>query len=250
MSEMIRHHEQDLSTFRRMASTAGSTEVRQLAGTGASAIQQHLTLAQQVGSRVGVASTAGRVGGVPTPAPVPTPSGDQARRTTTTDGANTENRDGQNDDERASLGGADRAFVNDVLRDHLMHIRLANRAEREGSEQVKDLAGRIERTFTTWSDRWEDFADSSDTEVSSKLSAHNREKLQRLEKATEKNEFDRAYADLVAEHLELMVQNFQNVGQRTQSPAVRRLAQDELPALRDLRSRAQRLDHEESSDKK
>jgi hypothetical protein len=54
----------------------------------------------------------------------------------------------------------------------------------------------------------------------------------------------------VAEHLELMVQNFQNVGQRTQSPAVRGLAQDELPALRDLRSRAQRLDQEESSEKK
>jgi putative membrane protein len=253
MTEMIRHHEQDLSTFRRMASSASSSEVRQLASTGASTIQQHLALAQQVGNRVGVSSTAGRVGGVPTPVPTPS-SDDRARRTTpgdgaNADGANAEDRDDRNDDrasdERASLSGADRAFVNDVLRDHLMHIRLADRAERQGSEQTQDLAERIEKAFTKWSDRWEDLADRRDTEVSSKLSAHNREKLERLEKAKEGKEFDRAYADLVADHLELMVQNFQDAGQRTQTPAVRRLAQDELPMLRDLRSRAERLDREQ-----
>jgi len=233
MSEMIREHEQDLAALQRMATSARSSEVRQLSSTGASTVREHLTLAQQVGSQVGVSSTAGRVGGV------------------TNDGNNAENRDDHdaNNNERASLGAADRAFVDNVLRDHLMHIRLAKQAQHQGSDEVKDLAERIEKDFTKWSERWENFADKRDAEVSSKLQPHNKEKLDRLNKAKDREEFDRAYADLVADHLELMVQDFQAAGERTQTPAVQRLAKDELPVIRDLHSRAQRLDREESSDK-
>jgi len=233
MSEMIREHEQDLAALQRMATSARSSEVRQLSSTGASTVREHLTLAQQIGSQVGVSSTAGRVGGV------------------TNDGNNAENRDDHdaNHNERASLGAADRAFVDNVLRDHLMHIRLAKQAQHQGSDEVKDLAERVEKEFTKWSERWENFADKRDAEVSSKLQPHNKEKLDRLKKAKDREEFDRAYADLVADHLELMVQDFQAAGERTQTPAVQRLAKDELPVIRDLHSRAQRLDREESSDK-
>jgi putative membrane protein len=243
MSENIREHEQDLAAFERMATSARSAEVRKLSSTGASTVREHLTLAQQVGSQVGVSSTAGRVGGVPTPAP-----------TTTTDdrtnAKNGEDHHNANNNERASLGAADRAFVDNVLRDHLMHIRLAKQAQHQGSDEVKDLAERIDKHFTKWSERWENFADKRDAEVSSKLQPHNKEKLDRLNKAKDREEFDRAYADLVADHLELMVQDFQAAGERTQTPAVQRLAKDELPVIRDLHSRAQRLDREESSDKK
>ncbi len=243
MSENIREHEQDLAALERMATSARWAEVRKLSSTGASTVREHLTLAQQVGKQVGVSSTAGRVGGVPTPAP-----------TTTTDdrtnAKNGEDHNNANNNEHASLGAADRAFVDNVLRDHLMHIRLAKQAQHQGSDQVKDLAERIEKDFTKWSERWESFADKRDAEVSSKLQPHNKEKLDRLNKAKDREEFDRAYADLVADHLELMVQDFQAAGQRTQTPAVQRLAKDELPVIRDLHSRAQRLDREESSDKK
>ena len=250
MSEMIREHEQDLAAFQRMTNSARSSEVRQLSSTGASTVREHLTSAQQVGSQVGVSSTAGRVGGVPTPVPTTT-TDDRTRRTTTNDG-NTENPDNHNDNnnESASLGAADRAFVDNVLRDHLMHIRLAKQAQHQRSDEVKDLAERVEKEFTKWSERWENFADKRDAEVSSKLQPHNKEKLDRLNKAKDRKEFDRAYADLVADHLELMVQDFQAAGERTQTPAVQRLAKDELPVIRDLHSRAQRLDREEGSDKK
>ena len=104
MSENIREHEQDLAAFERMATSARSAEVRKLSSTGASTVREHLTLAQQVGSQVGVSSTAGRVGGVPTPAP-----------TTTTDdrtnAKNGEDHNNANNNEHASLGAADRAFV-------------------------------------------------------------------------------------------------------------------------------------------
>jgi putative membrane protein len=246
MSEMIREHEQDLAAFQRMASSASSSEVRQLASSGASTIREHLVSAQQVGSRVGVSSTAGRAGGVPTPVPAPS-SDDHARRTTTDDHNKSENRDNRTDNERAALGGADRAFVDNVLSDHLMHLRLAKRAE-HGSEReaVRGLAERIDKDFTTWSERWERFADRHEAEANSHLTRHNREKLQRLEKASDRNEFDRAYADVVADHLELMTQDFRDTRQKTQTPEIRRLIDDELPVIRDLLTRARQVDAKES----
>ena len=243
MSEMIREHEQDLAAFQQMSNSARSSEVRQLASSGASTIRVHLTSAQQVGSRVGVSSTAGRAGGVPTP--VPAPSSDD--RTTTDDHSKAENHDNGKDNERPALGGADRAFVDNVLSDHLMHIRLAKRAERESErDAIRGLAERIDKDFTKWSERWEKFADRHEAEVNSHLTRHNREKLQRLEKASDRNEFDRAYADIVADHLEAMAQDFQDTRQKTQTPEIRRLIDDELPVIRDLLTRARQVDAKES----
>jgi putative membrane protein len=245
MSEMIREHEQDLAAFQQMANSAGSSEVRQLASSGASTIREHLASAQQVGSRVGVSSTAGRAGGVP---PVPAPSSDdRARRTTTDDRNNAENGDNRSDNELPTLGGADRTFVDNVLSDHLMHIRLAKRAERESErEAIRGLAERIDKDFTRWSERWEKFADRREAEVNSHLTRHNREKLQRLEKASDRNELDRAYADIVADHLEVMAQDFRDTRQKTQTPEIRRLIDDELPVIRDLLTRARQVDAKES----
>ncbi len=237
MSDMIREHEQDLAAFQQMANSASSSQVRQLASSGASTIREHLASAQQVGSRVGVSSTAGRAGGVPTPVPAPSPD----------DRTNAENRDNRNDNERAALGGADRSFVDNVLSDHLMHIRLAKRAERESErDAIRGLAERIDKDFTKWSERWERFADRREAEVNSHLTRHNREKLQRLEKASDRNEFDRAYADIVADHLELMAQDFRDTRQKTQTPEIRRLIDDELPVIRDLLTRARQVDAKES----
>ena len=250
MSEMIREHEQDLAAFQRMATSARSSEVRQLASSGASTIREHLTSAQQVGSRVGVSSTAGRAGGVPAPVPAPS-SDDRARRTTTEDRTDADNRDNREDKERAALGGADRTFVDNVLSDHLMHIRLAKRAERESErDAIRGLAERIDDDFTKWSERWEKFADRRQAEVNSQLTRHNREKLQRLEKASDRNEVDRAYADIVADHLEWMVQDFRDTRQKTQTAEIRRLIDEELPVIRDLLARARQVDAKESQREK
>jgi predicted outer membrane protein len=82
--------------------------------------------------------------------------------------------------------------------------------------------------------------------VNSHLTRHNREKLGRLDKASDRNEFDRAYADVVADHLELMAQDFRDTRQKTQTPELRRLIDDELPVIRDLLTRARQVDAKES----
>jgi putative membrane protein len=248
MSEAIRQHEQDLAAFQRMGTSARSTEVRELANSGASTIRDHLALARQVGGRVGVSSTAGRVGGVPSP--VPAPSEDRTRRTTN-DHANGEDRDARTDNERPPLGRADRNFVDNALSDHLLHLRLANRAQRESeSDAVRELADRIEKEFTHWSKRWEGFADRRDADLTPHLERFDRSKFERLEKASDRETFDRAYADVVAHHLGVMAQDFRDARQKTETATIRRLAEEELPVIRDLLSRAQRLDRQEESDKK
>ena len=264
MTEMIRHHEQDLAAFQRMSTSASSAEVRQLAGSGASTIRQHLELARQVGTRVGIASTAGRVGGVPTPAPTTTPApvpvpstdttDDRQRRTTvgrTPAAADTDDRDDRDDrDGPRALRGEDRAFVQNVLSDHLMHVRLARRAKRETNDsETRRLAESIEKDFGNWAQRWERFADRRDAEVNSRLERHNREKLERLDKAADRKQFDRAYAAIVADHLESMVDDFRDEADEDRPGAVRRLIQDELPVLREHLARARRLERQENDKK-
>ena len=242
MAETIRHHEQDRAAFQRMAASARSPEVRQLASSGVATIRGHLALAQQVGSRVGVSTTAGRSGGVTSP--VPTPS-DDARRRTGGGRATGSERDDRNDrDDRPPLSADDRTFVEAVLSDHLMHIRLAKRAQREAtSEETRRLAEGIEKDFTRWAERWEKFADRRDANVTSHLERQHREKLERLEKASERKDFDRAYAAIVAEHLESVVRDFREEGQEKRSAAVvRRLVESELPVIREYLTRARRLE--------
>jgi putative membrane protein len=134
IGESIRDHEQALSDFQRMGTSARSPEVRQLAAGGVPVIQEHLALARQVGSRVGVATTAGRVGGVtpvPAPTPAPVPSNEDRRR------ADTERT------VRGPLRAEDRAFVNELLGDHLLQIRLARRAQREAKRGETTASTRL-----------------------------------------------------------------------------------------------------------
>ena len=237
MAEMIRRHEQDLDAFEQMETSARSPEVRQLAKSGVSTIREHLALAQQVGRRVSVSTTVARTGGVTVPVPAPS---DDARRRTAADGANRDERKDRGD--RRTLRAEDRAFVEGVLGDHLMHIRLAKRAQREAKRgDTRRLAERIEKELTNWAERWENFADRRDANVTSHLERQHRKKLERLDKASERN-FDHAYAAIVAEHLESLVDDFREERLEKRPGAVGRLAKEELPVLRDLLERARRLE--------
>jgi putative membrane protein len=253
MAEMIRHHEQDLAAFQRMGASARSPEVRQLANSGVATIREHLGLAQQVGSRVGISTTAGRVGGVTVPTPAPS---DDARRRTTADRTGRDEGDDRNDgNDRPPLPAEERAFVQDVLSDHRMHIRLAKRAQREaGRDETRELAERIEKDFTRWEERWQSLADRRDLQVPSRLERADRQKIERLEGASERG-FDRTYVTMLANHLESVVQKLRKEREEARSAVVRRLVDDELPVIREHLARARRLQEQaderaEASDRK
>jgi putative membrane protein len=239
MTEMIRDHEQDLAVYQRMGASARSPEVRQLANSGVSTIREHLALARQVGSRVGVSTTAGRAGGVTTPE---TPPSDDARRRTTVGGETRDERDDRDDrNDRGALRAEDRAFIDNVLQDHLMHIRLAERAKRQARrDETRQLAERIEHDFELWQDAWEDLAARHDLKPPSHLGRLHGQKIDRLARASRGN-VDRTYAAIVAEHLASVVPYFQKEGQSVRPAGARRLVDAELPVIQDLLARARAL---------
>ena len=251
MIEMIRDHEQDLSEFQRLRSSARDPEIRDLAASGASTIEQHLTLARQVGSRVGVATTAGRVGTTnPYPSPYPAPnSTDNAHRTTTT-GAVANEANGHNDHNPPPLSKEDRAFVDNVLDDHLLHARLARVVQRDARlDETKDLAKRVETEMTHWGKRWSNFADRHDADVTTHLDQNDRDKIERIQNAKEKN-VDHAYAQIVSNHLKQMVDRFRHERWDERRDAVGVTAQEEIPVLDDLLHRARTLERHTEADQK
>ena len=251
MIEMIRDHEQDLSEFQRLRSSARDPEIRDLAASGASTIEEHLTLARQVVSRVGVATTAGRVGTTnPYPSPYPAPnSTDNARRTTTT-GAVANEANGHNDHNAPPLSKEDRAFVDNVLDDHLLHIRLARVVQRDArQDETKELAKRVENEMTQWAKRWNQFADRHDANVSEHLTEQDRNKIARIQDAKEKN-VDRAYAQILSNHLKQMVDRFRHERWDERRDAAGLAAQKEIPVLEDLLQRARTLERHTDADKK
>jgi putative membrane protein len=231
MNAMIRQHENDLATFQRLSSSAQSSDVRQLANNGLSTIQQHLMLARQVGSRVGVSTTAGRVGDV-TPLPAPQPSNeDRARRPV-------------NRNEIGTLSSEDRQFVETVVGAHLLEIQLAERARRQArSDEIQRLAEQLDEDFTEWRERWEKVADRHNVDVPSHLGPLRRERLEKLEDASER-EFDRTYAELVADHLKHVLPYYEKEGRDLRNNGLRRLVDEELPLIREHLARARQLERQ------
>ena len=219
MAEMMRDHEDNVFVFNRMAQSAGSFEVRQLASAGAPMLREHLALSREVGGRVGVSSTAGRAGGVP-PAPTPSDS-DRTRRRTEAD-------------EPGTLSAEDRAFVQNVLQDHLMHIQLAQLARREAKRgETRQLADNMENEFSGWQQRWVSIAQRYQIQPPKNLGPDHRKKVERLEDASKGN-VDRTYTEIAAEHLESVVPYFEKEGQAVRSAAVRELVNEELPVIRQI----------------
>jgi putative membrane protein len=236
MTSMIQNHERDVATLQRVQQSAQSSQVRQLAGYGLPPVQEHLATARELGRRIGVSTVAA----LP---PSRTPTRSDTVRTTSEDRTKPR-RDG---DTRGNLSSEDGYFVREVLQDHVMEIRMAERARREArSEGMRDFAEELAKDFKDWQERWETVASRNGLEWKGNLGRLHRQKVDALEKADD-NDFDRVYAAIVIENLESIVPYFQKEGKAVRSAAVRRLVEDELPVIRDYLARARRLQQQESA---
>ena len=197
-----------------------------------------------------MATTAGRVGTTnpsPYPAPYPAPnSTGNARRTTTTGaGANEGNEHNVHE-----LSKEDRNFVDNVLDDHLLHIRLARVVQRDARlDETKNLAKRVENEMTQWAKRWNQFADRHDADVTEHLTEQDRNKIERIRDAKEKN-VDRAYAQILSNHLKQMVDRFRAERWDERRDAAGLAAQKEIPVLEDLLKQARTLERHTEADQK
>jgi putative membrane protein len=228
MTEAIRHHEQDLVRLQQMATSAPSPEVRRLATAGQTTVREHLSLARQVGSGVGVATVA---------------TGDAERDRRDTSVASRRDRDDRDDRNR----GADRAFMTRLLNDHLLQVRLGRRAEREAkSDETRRFAGRLAADFAWWQERWTEVASRHEVRTSSTLDRQDAQKVERLERASGQ-QVDRVYATIVADELESLVAELRDQRQADRSEAVQRVVDNELPVMREHLARARKLQAQASA---
>jgi putative membrane protein len=233
MATMIRDHQLDAEAFRSRGASAHSAQVRQLAASGLTTIEQHLSMAQQVGSTVG-ASTAVAV--VPqTPQPTDT------------------SQNGKVAPQRVKGGSgevkADKQFIQEVAAGNMMEIRLGQMAQQKATgSDVRRLADRLVTDFTRWQDRWTGMASRNGMpSFQPGMGDLHRQKVERLQKAS-KAQFDRVYVRTVIENLESMVPYFQKEGRSARSAPVRNLVEDELPTLQQHLAMAKRIGEQVSAD--
>ena len=243
MTTMIQDHQHDADAFRSQGLSAHSAEVRQLAATGLTTIQQHLSMAQQVGSTVGATPVA-----VLPQAPQPTATSQpQAPQPTAT------SQNGQVAPQPVKGGSADvkadRKFIQEVGAGNMMEIRLGQLAQQKATgSDARRLADRLVADFTRWQDRWTGMASRNGMPFKPGMGDLHREKVERLQKAS-KAQFDRVYVRTVIENLESMLPYFQKEGRAARSAPVRNLVEEELPALQQNLAMAKRIGEQVHADR-
>jgi len=214
MSLMIRGHQRDVSNFQTQGQSAQSSQVRTLATNALPVLQQHLSLALQVGSQVGVDSTTNYAGG--------------------NGGAN--QGGGGNGNVRA-----DAEFIRDVGADNQMQIQLAQMArDKAKNKQVRDFAERLVTDHTRLQDQWSQLASSNGMPSKAGMGPRHREKIDQLRKVSGKN-FDKAYMVLMIQQHQDEVSYWQNEGRDSKSAEVRRLVNAGLPTLEQHLAQAKQI---------
>ncbi|HEV8453291.1 MAG TPA: DUF4142 domain-containing protein [Gemmatimonadales bacterium] len=199
MSLMIQDHQTDVSSFESQSRNADSPQVREFAARSLPVLQQHLTLAQQVGRQVNAE--------VATTTPQQAQSGAEAVR-------------------------ADRTFIKEIAADNFLEVTMARLADRKSqSSAVKQFAERIAADHNRIQDDWLGMASKNGQPIKSGIGPNHRAKLNRLQKLSGRA-FDRAYITTVVRDHRDYINYFEKEGRAAHSTQVRDLVNRDLPTLR------------------
>jgi putative membrane protein len=201
LSMMIQDHQADAAKFENESRNAHSPQVRELAARSLPVLQQHLSLAQQVGRQVN-ASVA-----TATPQPAQTGAEVEAVR-------------------------ADRKFIKEIAADNFLEVSLAQLAERKAqSSRVKQLAEQIALDHNRIQDDWLAMAARNGPPIKAGIGKNHRAKLERLQKLSGRA-FDRAYMTMEVQNHKDYIDYFEKEGRSAHSSQVRELVNRDLPTLR------------------
>ena len=213
MSLMIRAHQRDVNNFQTQSQSANSAQVRTLAINSLPVLQQHLSLAQQVGAQVGADSTGNYAGGN---------GGNQGG--------------GAHGDIKADAG-----FIREVNSDNQMQIQLAQLArQRSKNPQVRQFAEQAITDHNGLQNQWNAMASQNGITLHQGLGPLHKEKITNLKKASDKN-FDKAYMITMIQQYSDETSYWQKEGRASQSAQVRQLVNAGLPTLEQNFNEAKRL---------
>lgn len=236
LAAMIRHHEENVRFFQDKASSARSTQVRELLTSGLPVLQQHLNLAVQEGRRYGLAPAVATGGqGVPPNVPVATPNVPAQNAPVAGQNWPVTNKKDRDDFKK------DGKFVREAIADNTLEIRLAQVAETKTTDPaVRQLAKRVLDDRTVMQSRWLALASRHGLNLKAGMGPRHRDKVKRMEK-TSGGDFDRAYPTMLIQSNQDYVEYFQKEGRATQSSQVRSLAASDLVTLRQHLSQAKQV---------
>jgi putative membrane protein len=224
MTSMIQHHQQDVATLQNAGQTASSAEAKQMVSTALPVLQQHLTMATQVGGQVGAN---GGVAVATQPGQNPT----STTPTTTTQNPTVSAQPGQVTSQAQGDINADMPFIREAASSNLMEIRLGQVAQTKGSNQaVKQFGQRMVADHTNLENQLSSAASTGGQTFTPTLDSRHERMATRLE-GLSGAEFDRQYMGLMIRGHQRDVSNFQTQSQSARSSQVRTLATNSLPVL-------------------
>jgi len=227
MDAMIQNRRANLSSFQSERNGSHSSDVRQLIEAGMPAMQQHLSLAQQVGAQVGVTVTAS--------GPIP-PAAGATQPTQPVQPA----QPAQPSQAWQSVK-ADSAFIVSVNASDSAELRLARLADTKVSDaQVKVFARRLMDDHGALEKEWRGLSTRSGLPAAFSLNPRQQRQIHWLE-GLSGAEFDRGYASVMVQNHQENVNSFQTRGRAAQSTEVRQLVSRNLPAVQEHLKMAQDL---------
>jgi putative membrane protein len=220
MTAMIQHHQNAIVKFQNTRNTANSEAVRTRLSSDLPALQQHLSLATEVGSQVGVTAN------VAVNPPVATPN-----PTVVTPNPPTDNNANQNAQGNREDLSADRKFIQEAIADNTLEIRLAQLADKNSTDsQVRQYAQRVLSDHTVMQNQWIALASRNGMTMRAGMGPRHKKKADRLESLSGR-EFDRAYMTTEVQNQQDYVEYFGKEGRATRSGQVRELAANDLRSL-------------------
>ena len=243
MATMIRHHQADVKFFQNAANSARSTRVRELLASDLPVLQQHLSLALQVGSQVGAGPAVATGPNVPADLPPANPNYPGSQNPPPTTGQNPTTT-GQNQpapsqnvpvasEEDRKEFKKDSKFVREAIADNTLEIRLAQLAEKRTTHSdVRRLAGRMLSDHTAMQRQWLSLAARNGMNLKPGMGKRHLEKATRLERMSAA-EFDQAYTTMQIQNNQDYAEYFQKEGKATHSAQVRSQAANDLLTIRE-----------------
>src|SRR4051794_10862637 len=236
MTSMIQHHQQDISTLQSQSQAAKSGEARQMITASLPVLQQHLSMATQVGGQVG-ANGGVAVATQPYRNPTTT-TGTPTSPTTQNPPVSTQ--PGQVNTAQGDIS-ADMGFVREAAGGNLMEIQLGQLAQNKAQNPaVKQFAQRMVADHNNLQNQLTSVASTGGQSFTPTMDSRHQSQINRLQ-GLSGAEFDRNYMSLMIRAHQRDVNNFQSQSQSANSAQVRTLATNSLPVLQQHLSLAQQV---------
>ena len=230
MTAMIQDHQNDVAKFQSQSSAAHSAPVRSLIANSLPVLQQHLDLARQVGSQLGVqvaTTTPTTTGPVTTTPPVVTQPNVPIQNTTVTAA------------QRADVK-KDQKFVDEIAQDNNLEARLAQLAiNKAQNSAVKQFAQRENADHTRIQDDWSAMTTNAGLPAQRGFGKKHGQKLEKLQKLSGRA-FDRAYMTMEVQNHKDYLDYLQKEGRASNSGVVRNLVDRTIPIFMEHFNNAKR----------